>query len=64
MTYEEWLGVLSVVMLVMFIGIFAWAFSPSRKAKFDEAARTPLDDDALERDFAATKRDNNETGEP
>lgn len=46
MTYEEGLGVLSVVMLLMFIGIFAWAFHPANKKDFDEAARTPLDDDA------------------
>ncbi len=58
MTYEEWLGVLSVVMLVMFIGIFAWAFSPARKDKFDEAARTPLDDDEIE------ARANKTQGEP
>ena len=58
MTYEEGLGVLSVFMLVMFIGIFAWAFSPARKEKFDEAARTPLDDDDIE--ARATK----EQGEP
>ncbi|MGB0965923.1 MAG: cbb3-type cytochrome oxidase subunit 3 [Litorivicinus sp.] len=58
MTYEEWLGVLSVVMLVMFIGIFAWAFSPARKEKFDEAARTPLEDDEIE------ARANKRQGEP
>ena len=58
MTYEEGLGVLSVVMLVMFIGIFAWAFSPARKDKFDEAARTPLDDDEIE------ARANKRQGEP
>lgn len=62
MTYEEGLGVLSVIMLVMFLGIFAWAFSPARKAKFDEAARTPLDDDAIEE--RRHQRANNETGEP
>ena len=58
MTYEEGLGVLSVVMLLMFIGIFVWAFHPARKKDFDEAARTPLDDDAIE------ARAKNEQGEP
>ena len=62
MTYEEGLGVLSVVMLVMFIGIFAWAFSPARKKKFDEAAQTPLNDDELERQMQA--RATKEQGEP
>ena len=62
MTYEEGLGVLSVVMLVMFIVIFAWAFSPARKKKFDEAAQTPLNDDELERQVQA--RATKEQGEP
>ena len=62
MTYEEGLGVLSVVMLIMFIGIFAWAFSPARKKNFDEAAQTPLNDDELERQVQA--RATKEQGEP
>jgi len=35
----------TVVMLVVFIGIWAWAWSSKRKGAFDEAARLPLDDD-------------------
>jgi cytochrome c oxidase cbb3-type subunit 4 len=34
----------TVVMLVLFIGIIAWAWSSKRKKAFDEAARLPLDD--------------------
>lgn len=36
----------TVLMLICFIGIVAWAFSDRRKAVYEEAARLPLDDDA------------------
>lgn len=35
----------TLVLLLVFIGIVVWAWSPKRKRKFDEAARLPLDDD-------------------
>jgi cytochrome c oxidase cbb3-type subunit 4 len=41
----EWRGVFTVVMLVMFLGIFVWAWSSRRKTDFDEAAQLPLDED-------------------
>jgi len=41
----EWRGVFTVVMLVMFIGIFVWAWSSRRKTDFEEAAQLPLDED-------------------
>jgi cytochrome c oxidase cbb3-type subunit 4 len=37
---------MTVVMLAVFIGIVAWAYSSKRKKQFDEAARSVLDDDA------------------
>ncbi len=37
----------TVAMLVLFIGIVAWAWSGKRKARFEAAARLPLDDDEL-----------------
>ncbi|HTT36302.1 MAG TPA: cbb3-type cytochrome c oxidase subunit 3 [Burkholderiales bacterium] len=39
-------AVLTVVMLVVFVGIVMWAYSSRRKKEFDEAARSVLDDDA------------------
>ena len=36
----------TVVMLVVFIGIWAWAWSSKRKGAFDAAARLALDDDS------------------
>ena len=35
----------SIVIMVTFLGIVAWAFSSKRKAAFDEAARLPFDED-------------------
>jgi len=35
----------TVLLLVIFIGIVLWAYSGKRKARFDEAARLPLDDE-------------------
>ena len=37
----------TVGVLIIFIGIIIWAFSKGRKTAFDEAARLPLEDDAL-----------------
>lgn len=39
----------TVVLLVIFIGIVAWAWSSRRKKDFDEASRLPLEDDAPSR---------------
>lgn len=43
-------GLSTVFVMVAFIGICWWAFSPSRKAKFEEAARLPFADDPQEND--------------
>jgi cytochrome c oxidase cbb3-type subunit 4 len=43
----DWRGVFTVVMFVMFIGIFLWAWSGRRKKDFEEAAQLPLDDDPI-----------------
>ena len=39
-------SVMTVVMLVVFLGIVVWAYSGKRRAAFEEAARVPLEDDA------------------
>ena len=38
-------SLVTVVSLVLFIGIVAWAWSRKRKADFDEAARLPFEQD-------------------
>lgn len=41
-------GIITAVLLVAFIGGWAWAWSAKRKNDFDAAARLPLDDDGKE----------------
>ena len=40
-----WRGIFTVIMFVLFIGLWIWAWSSKRKADFDEAAQLPFDDD-------------------
>ncbi|MBD1553448.1 cbb3-type cytochrome oxidase subunit 3 [Pseudomonas typographi] len=44
-------GIGTLIVLLAFIGLFAWAFSGKRKAGFDEAARLPFADEEQERDL-------------
>ncbi len=37
----------TIVIMVTFLGIVAWAYSGKRKSAFDEAARLPFEDDPL-----------------
>ncbi|MEP6938574.1 MAG: cbb3-type cytochrome c oxidase subunit 3 [Rudaea sp.] len=36
------MGILTAVLMVMFVGIVLWAYSSRRRADFDDAARLPL----------------------
>jgi cytochrome c oxidase cbb3-type subunit IV len=45
-------GLLTLVLMLAFVGVVIWAWSSKRKKDFEEAARLPLDDDAS----AADKR--------
>ncbi len=38
--------ILTLAGFVLFIGIIAWAVSPSNRRRFEEAAQIPLDDSA------------------
>jgi len=38
-------GVLTAVLLVIFLGIWRWAFSARRRAAYDAAAQLPLEED-------------------
>ena len=42
-------GIITAILLVLFVAGWAWAWSPRRKAAFDDAARLPLADDAEDR---------------
>lgn len=37
-------GIVTAMLLVVFVGGWAWAWSPRRRRDFEEAARLPLDD--------------------
>jgi cytochrome c oxidase cbb3-type subunit IV len=39
-------GIITAMLLVLFVVGGIWAYSPRRKQDFDEAARLPLDDDS------------------
>ena len=45
MDYAFFSSVMTVVMLVVFLGIVCWAWSAKRQAAFEAAARTPLEDE-------------------
>ena len=51
-------GIVTAALLVVFIGGWIWAWSPTRKRAFDEAARLPLDDDDAHGAVAQEKRGN------
>ena len=38
-------GIVTGVLLVLFISLIVWAWSKSRRADFDAAARLPLEDE-------------------
>jgi cytochrome c oxidase cbb3-type subunit IV len=42
-------GILTAILLVVFIGIFFWAYAPRRKQRFAEAAALPLVEDEVRR---------------
>ena len=37
-------GLVTALLLVVFVGGWIWAWRPARRADFDAAARLPLDD--------------------
>jgi cytochrome c oxidase cbb3-type subunit 4 len=41
-------GLMAGILLVMFVGLWAWAFAAKRRAGFDSAARLPLEEDGSE----------------
>ena len=43
-------GIVTAILLVSFLGGWAWAWSDRRRDDFDAAARLPLDEDASPRE--------------
>lgn len=38
-------GLVTAVLIALFVGVSIWAYSKRRKSSFDAAARLPLDDE-------------------
>jgi cytochrome c oxidase cbb3-type subunit IV len=38
-------GIVTAVLIALFVGIAIWAYSKRRKSSFDAAARLPLEDE-------------------
>ncbi|UJF23539.1 cbb3-type cytochrome oxidase subunit 3 [Shewanella sp. OMA3-2] len=45
MDYGTFQGILTIIVMVTFVGIFFWAYSKHSKSKFDEAANLVFADD-------------------
>ena len=42
--WGQFLGILTVVAMVVFLAIWAWVWLPQHKGKFDGLAKLPLED--------------------
>jgi cytochrome c oxidase cbb3-type subunit IV len=42
---NDWRGIGTVLCMIAFFAVVVWAYSPSRKARFDAAAQLPFMDD-------------------
>lgn len=38
-------GIVTAVLIVLFLGVWVWAWSARRKSQFDKMARLPLEED-------------------
>lgn len=55
MDYGTIQGIITVVVMITFVGIFAWAYSSRRKKQFDEAANLIFSDDELNKNSGEQK---------
>lgn len=44
--WGNFIGVITVLIMLTFIGIWLWAWLPHHKRDFDRLARLPMDDEA------------------
>ncbi|MDM8545119.1 cbb3-type cytochrome c oxidase subunit 3 [Candidatus Venteria ishoeyi] len=56
--YAVFQSIWTVLVMVMFLGIIAWAWSGSNKKAFDEAAHLPFDDEDEFKAKASVKENN------
>ncbi|MCZ4339566.1 CcoQ/FixQ family Cbb3-type cytochrome c oxidase assembly chaperone [Shewanella colwelliana] len=55
MDYGTIQGIITIVVMLTFVGIFAWAYSARRKNQFDEAANLVFSDEELSKDSGEHK---------
>ncbi|RLV58182.1 cbb3-type cytochrome c oxidase subunit 3 [Parashewanella curva] len=63
MDYGTLQGILTIIVMIVFIGIFAWAYSSRQKKKFDEAANLVFSDEENSNEKDSTKENNKDSGE-
>ncbi|ESP90995.1 MULTISPECIES: cbb3-type cytochrome oxidase subunit 3 [Pseudoalteromonas] len=56
MDYGTYRGILTLVILVLFIVIVVWAYSKRTKSRFDDAAKAIFDDE-IEHDNTVSKEE-------
>lgn len=49
MDYGTFQGILTIIVMLTFIGIFAWAYSSRRQKAFDEAANLIFSDEEIDK---------------
>ena len=49
-------GTITAVLLIAFIGLYVWAYTPGRKRRFEDAAALALVDDVRRDDLRARER--------
>ena len=49
MSFGTLSGIVTAVLIVVFVGVWIWAYSKRRKSSFDAAARLPLEDEEHKR---------------
>lgn len=58
MDYGTLQGLITIVVMLTFVGIFAWAYSARRQPQFDEAANLVFSDEAV-----STEKNSKDSGE-
>lgn len=53
-------GIMTGVLLLVFLGICAWAYSSRNQDKFDQMSKLPLEDEVFEADKTEHKEGSNE----
>ncbi len=57
-------GISTILVMIAFFGVCWWAFSPSRRAKFNEAANLPFADAMENKQSESSLNSLNNAGEP